>query len=389
MKYLHALILSVLIPFGVNAQWQQTSCPLGTGDGVLALAANGNYVFAGVEGLGVEVSSNSGTSWVTSGIGITSSYITAFTCKGSDVFTGTDAGVFKSANNGGSWSAVNNGLTMPFITCLSNNGTSIFAGAGIGQIFRTDNNGTLWTEVSSGLPVTMSSMVFTFTYKDGNVYAGMTGEGVYKSTNNGGTWTDSNNGMTEPIVHSLIVSGNNILAATEDGLYVSGDDGSSWNLINMGFPYITTYSLAKTGTSLYMGTNKGVFRSMDNGITWDSINTGLTNRRIEILSVGGAYLYAMQSQTGIWRRPLSEIIGVDEIKGTIDASIYPNPATTTLNIIGISTSATAEVFDPNGKSLLSQTLNSQSIDISSLAKGMYFIKLSTKEGSVVRKFVKE
>ncbi len=389
MKYLNSVLLFVLLPFIVNGQWQQTSCPLGSGDGVLSLTANGNYVFGGVDGLGVDVSSNSGASWNAPGIGITSSYITAFTINGSDVFTGTDAGVFKSGNNGGSWSAVNNGLTMTFISSLSNNGSSIFAGAGFGQIFRSDNNGSLWTEVSSGLPTTMSSMVFTFTYKDGNVYAGMTGEGVYKSTNNGGSWTAANNGMTEPIVHSLLTSGNNIMAATEDGLYVSGDDGSSWNLISLGFPYITTYSLVKTGSTLYMGTNKGVFLSTDNGITWDSISTGLTNRRIELLVIGGSYLYAMQSQTGIWRRPLSEIIGVNKIKGSDNWSLYPNPATTTLNINGLLSNATFEISDLSGKLILSMLLNSNQVDISSLAKGFYFIKITTEEGSVVRKFVKE
>jgi len=70
-------------------------------------------------------------------------------------------------------------------------------------------------------------------------------------------------------------------------------------------------------------------------------------------------------------------------------TIYPNPATNTLYTNGLTGINTVEVYDISGKLLLSKQLNSNQIDISSLAKGLYFIKLTTEEGSVVRKFVKE
>jgi hypothetical protein len=69
--------------------------------------------------------------------------------------------------------------------------------------------------------------------------------------------------------------------------------------------------------------------------------------------------------------------------------ISPNPATTTLTIEGLTQKTTAEVYDISGKLLFSKPLGTNTIDISSLGKGLYFIKLSTAEGRVVRKFVKE
>jgi hypothetical protein len=69
--------------------------------------------------------------------------------------------------------------------------------------------------------------------------------------------------------------------------------------------------------------------------------------------------------------------------------IFPNPATTTLTIDGLSTKAISEIYDISGKLLLTNQLNTNQIDINGLANGMYFIKLTTKEGSAVRKFVKE
>jgi hypothetical protein len=68
--------------------------------------------------------------------------------------------------------------------------------------------------------------------------------------------------------------------------------------------------------------------------------------------------------------------------------LYPNPASATLNIEGLATTAKAEVYDLSGKLLLNKPLTSHQIDISSLATGFYFIKLTTADGSVVKKFVK-
>jgi len=79
---------------------------------------------------------------------------------------------------------------------------------------------------------------------------------------------------------------------------------------------------------------------------------------------------------------------VNEIIEKSSINLYPNPA---YNILTVETpvEATIEIFNINGKLLLSKQLITNKIDISTLAKGLYFIKLSTAEGSVVRKFVKE
>ncbi len=86
---------------------------------------------------------------------------------------------------------------------------------------------------------------------------------------------------------------------------------------------------------------------------------------------------------------ISTSIGIDEMSNSDKISIYPSPASNILTIDGLLTSTIATVYDISGKTLLTKTLSSHQIDISSLAKGLYFIKLATSEGSVVRKFVKE
>jgi hypothetical protein len=83
------------------------------------------------------------------------------------------------------------------------------------------------------------------------------------------------------------------------------------------------------------------------------------------------------------------ITGINDNSTDKSYILFPNPAINTINIGGLENTAKAEVYDISGKLLLTKQLNTNQIDISSLAKGLYFIKLSTAEGSVVRKFVKE
>jgi hypothetical protein len=77
------------------------------------------------------------------------------------------------------------------------------------------------------------------------------------------------------------------------------------------------------------------------------------------------------------------------ITDQISIEIYPNPATTKLNIKGHDNKSIIEIYGISGKLILAQQLNSNQLDITSLTKGLYFLKLTTPEGSVVKKFVKE
>jgi hypothetical protein len=60
-----------------------------------------------------------------------------------------------------------------------------------------------------------------------------------------------------------------------------------------------------------------------------------------------------------------------------------------LFIDGLPKNVFAEVYDISGKLMLSELQNTNQLDISYLSKGMYFIELTTEEGSMVRKFIKE
>ncbi len=69
-------------------------------------------------------------------------------------------------------------------------------------------------------------------------------------------------------------------------------------------------------------------------------------------------------------------------------SLYPNPANETINITGIYNS-NVKIYDIYGKMIKDYTnIDNTSIDISDLAKGVYFVKIDNKAGSKTLKFVR-
>ena len=78
--------------------------------------------------------------------------------------------------------------------------------------------------------------------------------------------------------------------------------------------------------------------------------------------------------------------GIDDLN-QLDISIYPNPTSDTVYINSSSSQLKAVVFDILGKQVLNKP-NTNSVDVSSLSKGAYFIKVSDGIKSSTKRFVK-
>ena len=131
-------------------------------------------------------------------------------------------------------------------------------------------------------------------------YAG-TQFGVYKSTNASVTWVLANNGLTNTVVHSMLVNGTRLFAGTEAGVFISDDGGANWVASNQGLiiSNITTFVLTSTG--IFASTeDQGVFYSTDNGATWLAKNTGLNNLHVNTLMFNNARLFAGTDGGGVY-----------------------------------------------------------------------------------------
>ena len=88
----------------------------------------------------------------------------------------------------------------------------------------------------------------------------------------------------------------------------------------------------------------------------------------------------------------STVLGNQEL-GLDAVSIYPNPTNKTLNIISPRAAISSViVFDVQGREVNSINMNNQGlyqIDMSSFASAIYFVKINTDSGSILKKVVKE
>lgn len=249
-----------------EAQWAQTAGPYG--GQIRALALSGTDVYAGTNG-GVYHTSNNGTSWNARGLGDKTIFAIAF--SGSTMFAGGE-GVARSTDGGLTWTDISSGLTNTNVRSLCVQGSYIFAGTGAG-VFRANLSGGSWTSVSS--TSLGSRMVMSLTVSGSFLVAGTLYGGVYRTKNYGSSWGNTNTGLGNLNVRTLYKSATSkhLFAGSDGGVFLSTDNGNSWSAMNNGLPSGNVppivYGLTGTGQKIYAATYySGVYYSSDRGANW-------------------------------------------------------------------------------------------------------------------------
>ena len=389
--------LIIILTSQLNAQWIQSG-PYN--NFILAFENKGTNLFTGSYGGGVYISSDNGINWIAVTPGLTNWYVSSLTVSGNILFAGTDDGVFLTTNNGTLWT--HKGLSGKYVQVILADGAGLYAGTFGDGAFFSSNNGTSWTEINNGLN---SDYVICIVVKDTMIFAGTYGGGIFKSTNHGVGWTSVNNGLTNMDFRSLALIDTNLFAGTYGGgVFLSKNYGNSWTATNNGLNNKIILPMTTSGTNLFAGTSGGgVFLSTDYGSNWSAINSGLTNLGIAALKVMGAKIFAGTVNTGIWRRPLSEVItGVErETNNTPNKFFlyqnYPNPFNSTTKIsfsIPEDSFVRLKIFDALGReitTLISDQLitgeYSKDWDAAALTSGTYFYQLLAGNYKQTRKMI--
>jgi len=385
-KFTFILSLLIAITITSNAQWQETELANVI---IRSLAVSGSNIFAGTRYSGVHLSTNNGDSWTAVNSGLTNANVRSIAISGTNTFLGTQAnGVFLSTNNGDLWTAINTGLTNNNVTSLAISGTNIFAGT-MGGVFLSTNNGDSWTAVNSGLTnVKVKSLVISGT----NIFAGTMG-GVFLSSNNGNSWTAVNTGLSNHSINTLAINGTNVFAGTSgDGIFLSYNNGSYWSAIGLSQQHIA--SIVTSGTIIVASSVEGVWLSNNNGNSWINFGNGLPYGyyHVSSLAISETFIFAGLTEKGVWKRPLSEIVGIEEITSKNGMAIYPNPAADffTLKIDNDNQAdKTLNIYSLKGSLVKTETPqhNQQEINISKLNAGIYIVEIKSESFSRKQKLV--
>jgi len=123
----------------------------------------------------------------------------------------------------------------------------------------------------------------------------------------------------------------------------------------------------------------GILKSTDKNVTYTQFTVQTTKEGFELSGV----MYLYYSNVGI------DTIDEDRLK------IYPNPNTGELTITNYELQImSVEVFDVNGRRQKAESRKQKAeseivIDISHLPSGVYFVKVATEQGDIVKKIVKQ
>ena len=84
----------------------------------------------------------------------------------------------------------------------------------------------------------------------------------------------------------------------------------------------------------------------------------------------------------------AEVVGIDEVDGSA-ISLYPNPATTTVTLTGLEPGAQVTIVDLNGLEISKFKIQNSEfeIDVTSLASGAYYVRITGQRQQAVRKLI--
>ncbi len=385
-----------------GTNWLRTNALLS--NSVKSLAFSNSNLYAASYLGEVCKSSNNGINWSVANSGLTLKHSQALAVSGNNIYTGTEGdGIYLSTNDGTSWKPMNNGLTQQNINCLNIFVSNMFAGTTSGA-FHSINNGSLWNSI--GL---IGRSINCF-YASGTKVFAATDSGMYLSSNTGLSWTAVNNGLTNLNVLSVIIYGSNVFAGTKgNSVFKSTDDGATWISSSSGLIEPNVYCFEANGKNLFAGTSSIVFLSTDNGASWLQRREGIPGG--SILHVGTmcmspTYLFmgCFDFYEGIWRRPLSDFTGIQNISNEIPEKYslsqnHPNPFNPTTKInyeLRTTNYVTLKVFDISGKeitTLIDQRQNAGTYQVTfnsseyNLPSGIYFYRMETGSFKDTKKMV--
>jgi hypothetical protein len=192
------------------------------------------------------------------------------------------------------------------------------------------------------------------------------------------------------------------------GIYVSSNDGDNWTQKNNGLnPDVDLhYSLLTVGDSVWAGGyySTGVFLTTDNGESWvahnENLSAWIVNNEL-MLTKNNKYIFvSSKGGTGFcncWKRSLVPIKpkGVNDNPNNIAYfNIYPNPVSKELKIsynLSINNLVTIQLYDILGTEVYSVSniqryagQNNETIDLSNLPQGVYYLKLSAGAEAMMR-----
>lgn len=295
---------------------------------------------------------------------------------------------FKTTDMGNTWSPITPANTDGVNSLYFINDTVGFFSYANGVIGKTTNAGLTW--INKYLLVSQVYEEFEFTSDSVGYLVGWYGGSIHKTTDQGGTWTLISN-----------MRAYSINFPSQDTGYVVGwygviqkttDAGSTWELQNSGLTQdrrLFDVFCTENNTCYAVGDSGVILKTTDGGLNWIHQYSGTTEELNSIFFTDSNTGFVVGTNGTILKTTNGgELTGVPPICGAQpELSIFPNPASTVLNIECPSCPGfplVIRIFDSLGREVATFPLPDEknALNLSAFADGVYCYALLSKNATI-------
>jgi photosystem II stability/assembly factor-like uncharacterized protein len=294
----------------------------------------------------------------------------------------TDAGETWSALFSG-WNGIGDHLYAVFFTT----GYKGLVAGEYGQIYKTTDGGTHWTSVTSGTTNSLNSIYFA---NDSIGYIVGSGGVILKTTDGGNSWSSLTSGTISTLNSIYFINsdtgfavGNGILLKTFDGGLTWSSETYPFNLSSIHFP--------NANYGYVVGDGGKLLKTTDGGNTWNYMHSETTINLSGVFFTDSITGFIIGSAATLLKTTNGGMVNTKPVfLSNSSINIYPNPSSDFISINNNSEHATLQLFDINGKLILTKRLsaNENKLDISTIKNGLYIAKIISPDNVKTTKIIK-
>lgn len=289
--------------------------------------------------------------------------------------------LYKTIDGGETWRLINYTSMIDFEMFDTKNGVSL---DNYGKVFYTTDGGNSFQETAKDRLTNfqkVGNIVFSNSY---NMYPVT----IYTSSNNGKTW-DSLYSFPEADIYDMkfISEQKGFVVGRYDSNFKTIDGGKTWTKLDLPYEWYQHVNFFNESIGIIIDEDGLFYLTKDAGETWQYIlSKSLNNSYYD-----GKNVYLTGTYGKVYKMTIDDL-SVDELLIDVNNnfSLYPNPTKGELTV-QLSTKSSflkADIYNLIGHKVLE--INTEKFNTSQLSKGIYIIKLYTKEGKIMsKKFIKE
>jgi photosystem II stability/assembly factor-like uncharacterized protein len=204
-----------------------------------------------------------------------------------------------------------------------------------------------------------------------------------------------NSGTTNPLHSVRFINDTTGFVVSDSGTILkTTDGGSTWTAHNVPVSmFLTSVYFIDADTGYAAGASGAILKTTNGGTNWMVQNSGTSQNLSSVYFSAPTQGFAV-GDSGTILGTTTGTMGIGNKQPLMSNSvqIYPNPTFSKITVVISETPATGQlsILNLNGEELLRQnTITSKNIvDVSSLASGVYLVKLTNERTVHVGKFIK-